>query len=165
MRLLVRMKGCGLRSLEDRRQAKYIGGVLQGIPMLLTSVDVNNVTLTRRLNSVGMQEWLGHNSFIGNPNIDPWEVLVGHGNVSLIYQGIHASWGHIPSNLAGIFEEIGEDAKDVIDLATNQDVTDLTNNPVNKASFDATYKIHSWLVTHTLTIDIENMRSQALKKG
>ena len=119
MRLLVLMKGCGLHSLEDRSHVEYVGGMIQGIPPLLTSFDTHNGALTRRLDTVGMWEWLGHDSFNVQPNITPWEALVGHRKMSPIYQGLHISWGHIPSNLASIFEELGEDANYVTDLATN----------------------------------------------
>ena len=55
----------------------------------------------------------------------------------------------------GIFEELGDDAKEKMDLVTN---------PVNKAGFDSNCKLHGHPVTQTLTIEIENMRSQSLKK-
>ena len=75
IRLPVRMKGYRLRSLEDRRHTEYIGGMLQVIPLLLSSVNTNNVVLTGRLDTVGMREWLGHDSFNGNLNIAPWEKI------------------------------------------------------------------------------------------
>ena len=103
----------------------------------------------------GVQECLGHDSFNDNTNIALWETLAGHGNMSPIYQDLHISWGHIQSNLAGIFEGIREDVKGVIYLAIN---------PVNKADFDTTCRLHGWSVTRILTIEIESMILHALKK-
>ena len=107
MRLPVRTKGCGLRRLEDRGHTEYIRGVLQVVPPLLTSVDVNNIILNESLDTLGMWEWLVDDSFNGNSNIEPWEALAGHGNTSPIYQDLEASWGHIQENIAGIFKELG----------------------------------------------------------
>ena len=130
--------------------------MIQCIHPLLTSIDIHNIALIERLEMVGMQEWIGYDSFNGDSRIEPWEALAGHGNVSPIYQDLDTSWGYIQTNLAGVFEELGEDLKDNTDLVTN---------PVNKSGFDSTCKLYFRLGTRTLTIKIESIRSHALKNG
>ena len=85
MQLPARFKGCGLRILEDCRYAEYIGGMIPGIPPLLTSRTSKNLLRTGRLDMVIMREWLGEDSFRGIAAINPWVALDSHDRNSQIY--------------------------------------------------------------------------------
>jgi len=55
--------------------------------------------------------------------------LASHRNENLVYQVLAKSWGCIKDNILVIFEELGEDTKDKMDLVTN---------PVNKYRLNQT---------------------------
>ena len=71
MRLPVKYKGMGLRSLYYRRHAEYVGGMMQGIPPLLNRLTPSNILISGRMNTPLMERWLGKNSFDGNPDKRP----------------------------------------------------------------------------------------------
>ena len=51
MKLPIKCKGMGLRSLYDRRHAEYIGGMIQGIPPLLNRLSPTGLIITGRMNT------------------------------------------------------------------------------------------------------------------
>ena len=51
MKLPIKCKGMGLRSLYDRRHAEYIGGMIQGIPPLLNRLSPTGLIITGRMNN------------------------------------------------------------------------------------------------------------------
>lgn len=48
MRLPIKLKGIGLQSLFGHQLAKFIGGIIQGIPTLIDQMSPSNATLKRK---------------------------------------------------------------------------------------------------------------------
>ena len=130
MRLPVKYKGMGLRSLFDRRHAEFLGGMVQGIPPLLNRISPSNINIPGRMHTPSMVRWLGINSFSGDPDKKPWEGLLSNGRNSGIGTGLQDAWRVL--------------LDEVIDINRRQDMEvaiDLLNYPVERAGFDINGKI------------------------
>eukprot|EP00957_Ditylum_brightwellii_P204132 15337865-Ditylum_brightwellii.AAC.1 len=88
LRLPIRHRGCGLRQLEDRRHAEFLGGMWHGLPPLLDSTDEEGNHIPGRLNVPAIVNLLGRQSFSSNK---PWEELLRHPN-SALSNDLRASW-------------------------------------------------------------------------
>ena len=75
MRLPVRQKGMGLRQAADRKFAKFVGGMPQGLMHILDCVDSEGNTVQGRYNTPAITTLLGEGAFNGE-NFAPWDVLI-----------------------------------------------------------------------------------------
>ena len=71
MRLPVKYKGKGLRSLYDRQHAGYMGGMIQGIPPLLNRLSLSGLLITGTMITPSVVRWVGEHIFDGNAEIKP----------------------------------------------------------------------------------------------
>ena len=154
MRLPIKYKGMGLRSLFDRRHSEFIGGMIQGIPPLINRQSDSGLISHGRVHIQSMITYLGKHSFDGNPEIKPWETLLSHGP-SPTAQGLKLAWTTLQN--------------EVIDACTTlQDIQapiNLLNNVVQSAGFDSlSHKITFKSITKQITIEMESIRSEILNK-
>jgi hypothetical protein len=92
-RLPIARKGLGIRELEDRRYAEFIGGAVQGISRLMDRKnDMDGAMVKGRIQSPSLKAWIGESSFdIDNTN--PWRVLMSKD--SRIGTSLHKTWTHM----------------------------------------------------------------------
>ena len=153
MRLPIKFKGMGLRSLYDRRHAEYIGGMVQGIPPLLDRISPSGITIKGRMHTESMVRWLGVGSFSADPEKAPWNGILSQGNSSVIGTGLREGWENLQD--------------EVIDINRRQEMeapVELLNMPVERAGFDINSKISYPSITRQLTIEMEALRSELLTK-
>ena len=155
IRLPVRNKGLGLRSLRDRRHAEFIGGVIQGITPLLKCQTENGITREGRLDLQSIKGWLGEHSFEGNEEIEPWAVLQTHEDNSPTFRGIKHSWTFMRLEINRLTNRILPDTVSHVNLLANS---------LTKAGFNSQCKLIKNSVTKMLTIEIEQTRFQDLEK-
>ena len=75
MRLLMNLKGCGLRQVVDRRHAQFIGVLAQSIPPLFDRKDNNGNMIAGRLPIPKIVEIFGENA-ADSLVTDSWELLI-----------------------------------------------------------------------------------------
>ena len=68
-----------MMSLVDRRHAEYVGGMIQGIPPLMDTKNNNGVQLTGKLATASMKQWIGADSFKGDPECTNWRTTINNG--------------------------------------------------------------------------------------
>ena len=98
------MKGMGVRKLEDRRHAEYVGGMVQGLVPLLDHESIDGMMHRGRRSNEPCKRWLGENSFCPDPNPDsiptPWATLLSHEDESEIAKGLTLAWTTMQQALA-----------------------------------------------------------------
>ena len=89
----MRSKALGICELEDRRNAEFIGGAVQGISYLMDRKQNDEGAMIKgRIQSPSLKVWIGDGSFnCDNPN--PWRILMSKD--SRIGKAIRNSWSEM----------------------------------------------------------------------
>ena len=144
MRLPIKCKGMGLRSLFDRRHLEFIGSMIHGIPYLTNRQSDSGLISYGRVHIPSMVTYLGKHSFDGNPDYKPWETLLSHW-LSPTAQGLTLAWITLHYGVIDACTII-EDLKAPINLL---------NNVVQSNDFDfLTHKSTFKSITKRITIEI-----------
>ena len=102
MRLLMNMRGRGLRQATDRRHAKFVGAMAQSIPRSFNRKDSNGNEIGGRLPMPKLNELFGEDSF-DSPMHNPWEILIGSSREHhCLSNGLQHAWSHLQNS----FQEV-----------------------------------------------------------
>ena len=147
IRLPINLKGLGIRDLETRGASEYIGGMVQGISLLLDRQDKDGLLVCGRLKPDRVINWLGSSSF-DSETIDPWAQIMEQN--SEIVNAITHAWTEISSAYNQTHVEM--------DLEV-----DMLNNPATRAGFAADGKITKRSTTQIITSKLETAKFKLLK--
>ena len=152
LRLPIRMKGLGMRSLVDRRHAEYVGGMIQGIPPLMDTKNDNGVQLTGKLATTSMKRWIGADSFKGDTECTNWTTTINNGGP--IGQALVESWTHMTEEMKTTIAE-----QDLL----GSNITYL-HSPLHRAGFTVDGKRYPGSITKQITTEIEGLRFETISK-
>ena len=145
IRLPLRMKGCGLREMVDRRHGQFVGAMLQSVLPLMDRRDSNNCSIPGRLDIPSIKDLFGEGSF-NHPYTALWEMLLKRNPSG----GLKHAWSHLQTS----FQEV----------SSREQLTDgalLLSQGVGRAGFYQNGTITA-SVTKAIILELEKARATRL---